>query len=118
MFRFENLDVWHQAVSFADRIYKITADFPADERFGLRSQMRRASVSIASNIAEGSSRTSDKEYCRFVEIAYGSAMEVVTQLHIAHGQSFVGEESSQKALDHAEQLARMLSGLRSSLNRK
>jgi four helix bundle protein len=79
VFRFEKLEVWQNAIEFAGRVYDFTRPFPADERFGLTSQMRRAAVSISSNIAEGSSRNSDVDFRRFLEIAYGSLMEVVSQ---------------------------------------
>jgi four helix bundle protein len=115
MFRFEKLEVWSKAVSFADRIYEVTRPFPTDERFGLTSQMRRASVSISSNIAEGSGRSSNKDFVRFVEIAYGSVMEVVSQLQIAFRQSFVAAEARDELYASAEELARMLSGLKASL---
>jgi 23S rRNA-intervening sequence protein len=75
MFRFERLVVWHKAIEFADHVYSATKGFPVDERFGLTSQLRRAAVSISSNIAAGSGRPSDKEFARFLEIAYGSVME-------------------------------------------
>ncbi len=68
-FRFENLAVWQKALDFADRVYDVTSQFPADERFGLTNQMRRAAVSISSNIAEGTGRMTNKDFARFVEIA-------------------------------------------------
>ena len=70
MFGFEKLDVWQKAIEFADNIYGLTANFPSDERFGLTSQLRRAAVSISSNVAEGSSRSSKVDFARLVEIAY------------------------------------------------
>ncbi len=115
MFRFEKLDVWHKAVDLADRIYGVTDAFPDDERFGLTSQMRRASVSVSSNIAEGSGRSSDRDFARFIDIGYGSLMEVVSQGHIATRRSFLPQADLDTLKDEAEQLARMLSGLRSSL---
>lgn len=83
MFGFEQLEVWQKAIEFANRVYDITQSFPSDERFGLTSQMRRAAVSIPSNIAEGTSRGSNRDFARFVEIAYGSLMETVSHAHIA-----------------------------------
>jgi|SRR6266496_2646218 len=77
MFNFEKLDVWQEAIQFADLVYELTGDFPGEERFGLTSQMRRAAVSISSNLAEGSSRVSRTDFDRFVEIATGSLFEVV-----------------------------------------
>jgi len=115
MFRFQKFDVWHKAVDFADNVYEATLVFPADERFGLMSQMRRAAVSISSNIAEGSSRTTDKEFARFLEIAYGSLMEVVSQSVIAHRQKFLPGDSCDTLTARAEELAKMLSSLRKRL---
>ena len=117
MFRFEKLDVWHKAVELADHVYDATDAFPDDERFGLTSQMRRASVSVSSNIAEGSGRSSDRDFARFIDIGYGSLMEVVSQGHIATRRSLLRQVNLEALKDEAEQLARMLSGLRSSLLR-
>jgi four helix bundle protein len=118
MFRFEKLDVWRKAGDFADQIYDVTRSFPADERYGLTSQLRRASVSISSNIAEGSGRSSNKDFAHFVEIAYSSVMEVVSELYIAARQSFLTVDNRNKLCERAEELARMLSGLRTSLLRE
>lgn len=115
MFRFERLGVWQKAVDLADRVYALTRPFPDDERFGLTSQMRRAAVSISSNVAEGSGRSSDQEFGRFVEIAYSSLMEVVSQSQIALNQGFLDQPRRDEIYTRAEELARMLSGLRSSL---
>ena len=115
MFRFERLEVWQFAVEFADRVYAVTARFPSDERFGLTSQMRRAAVSVSSNIAEGSTRSSSGDFARFVEIAYGSLMEVVSQAHIAKRQTMLLSDGFQDFYERAERLSRMMSGLRASL---
>ena len=115
MFGFEKLDVWHKAIDFADEVYLATKSFPSDERFGLTSQLRRAVVSISSNIAEGSGRNSKPEFSRFVSIAYGSLMESVSQLHIAKRQKFLSDELFSTLIGKADQLARMLSGLKASL---
>jgi four helix bundle protein len=117
VFRFERLDVWQKAVDFADQVYGITRGFPADERFGLTSQMRRASVSISSNIAEGSGRSSSKDFAHFVEIGYGSLMEAVSQTQVAFRQSFLTECNRTLLYTSAEEVARMLSGLKTSLMR-
>ncbi len=117
MFRFEKLDVWQKAIEFADSVYDASREFPSDERFGLTSQMRRAAVSISSNIAEGSGRFSDKDFAHFVEIAYGSLMEVTSQAQVAVNQSFLRVQTRDELYQRAEELARMLSGLRSSLLR-
>ena len=115
MFRFEKLDVWRRAIEFADAVYSWTRQFPDDERFGLTSQMRRASVSISSNIAEGSGRVSDKDFARFIEIAYGSVMEVVSQSRISNRQNFLATDDRNALNKQAEELSRMLSGLRTKL---
>lgn len=117
MFGFEKLDVWHKAVEFADRVYSVTRAFPDNERFGLTSQMRRASVSISSNVAEGSGRSSKKDFSHFVAIAYGSTMEVVSQAQVAFRQSILKKPDRDDLYQRAEELARMLSGLRASLAR-
>jgi four helix bundle protein len=116
MFRFEKLDVWHKAIEMSDMIYDVTRSFPDNERYGLTSQMRRAAVSIASNIAEGSSRVSTTDFLRFIEIAYGSLMELVTQSLIAKRQGFLIEQRYAETRDRSEELSRMLSGLRASLS--
>jgi four helix bundle protein len=114
MFNFEKLEVWKKAINFADLIYNQTRHFPPDERFGLTNQLRRAAVSISSNIAEGSSRTSKTDFARFIEIATGSVFELVSQAFIAHRQSFLSEDQFRKIYTDAEELSRMLSGLRKS----
>lgn len=76
MYSFEKLDVWKKARILTGTIYKISAKFPPEERFGLTSQIRRASVSVCSNLAEGSGRVSGKEQARFTEIAYSSLLEL------------------------------------------
>src|SRR2546422_11340243 len=117
MFHFEKLDVWQKAIDFADLVYRITKAFPTDERFGLTNQMRRAAVSISSNIAEGSSRSSHFDYARFVEIAAGSLFEVVSQATIGRNQGFLSDNEYQQLYQAAEKQRRMLSGLRKSLEK-
>jgi four helix bundle protein len=115
MFNFEKLDVWQKAIDFADLVYKDTRNFPADERFGLTNQMRRAAVSISSNIAEGTSRMSQTDYARFIEIATGSVFEVVSQAFVGRRQGFLNEERFRVLYSAADEIGRMLSGLRKSL---
>jgi len=115
MFNFEKLEVWQKSISFADLVYTVTRAFPADERFGLTNQMRRAAVSVSSNIAEGSSRLSRVDFARFIEIATGSVFEVVSQSFIGKNQGFLTTEQFQKLYAAAEEQSRMLSGLRKSL---
>lgn len=94
MFNFEKLETWQRAVEFADLVYAQTRSFPADERFGLTNQMRRAAVSVSANIAEGSSRASRADFARFVELAAGSLYEVVSQASIALRQGFLAEAAT------------------------
>jgi len=115
MFRFERLTVWQKAIDFADMVYSATRDFPADERFGLTSQMRRAAVSVSSNIAEGSSRMSQNDFARFIEIASGSLFEVVSQSVIGLRQGFLNQEQYELLYAAAEEQGKMLSGLRNSI---
>ena len=115
MFNFEKLNVWRKAIEFADLVYSATKAFPDDEKFGLTSQMRRAAVSVSSNIAEGASRFSRDDYARFLEIATGSLFEVVSQSFIATKQGFMSDQDRLRLYAAAEEQSRMLSGLRSSL---
>jgi len=115
MFNFEKLDTWKEAIAFADIVYQLTRGFPAEERFGLTNQMRRAAVSISSNLAEGCSRSSRADYARFVEIATGSVFEVVSQATIGRNQGFLDQTGYHLVYDAAEKQSRMLSGLRKSL---
>lgn len=111
-FGFERLDVWQKAVQFAGTMYQITKSFPREEQFGITMQLRRASVSVAANIAEGASRASGKDQARFFEIAFGSLNEIATMLHIALGQGFIQEEQFTPMRDQIATMERMLSGLR------
>jgi four helix bundle protein len=115
MFNFEKLRAWQEAVAFADLVYRVTKDFPDSERFGLTNQMRRAAVSVASNLAEGCSRSSKVDYARFVEIASGSVFEVVSQAMIGSNQGFLSATNYRKVYEAAEQQSRLLSGLRKAL---
>ena len=115
MFNFERLEVWHKSIEFADTVYSATRSFPSDERFGLTNQMRRAAVSISSNIAEGSSRNSRKDFARFIEIATGSVFEVISQCYISRNQSLLSPSNFKMLYTAAEEQTRMLSGLRRSL---
>ena len=114
-FNFEKLDVWQRAVELAAFVYDLTKGFPADEKFGITSQLRRAAVSVSSNIAEGSSRSSRQDFSRFVELAVGSLYEIVSQSFIARQQGFMDDGSFQNLHAKCDELIRMLSGLRNHL---
>src|SRR6266480_3002397 len=115
MFNFEKLDVWQKAIDFADLVYKLTRQFPDEERFGLTNQMRRAVVSISSNIAEGTSRTSQIDLGRFIEIETGSVFEMTSQALIGRWQGSLKAESFRAMYTAAEKIDSMLSCLRKSL---
>ena len=112
---FKDLVVWQRAVQMALEIYKLTADFPASERFGLTNQLRRASVSVASNIAEGYGRSTRGEYIQFLGHARGSNCEVQTQLEIARALNFGRTERIGEAEALSEEVRKMLFGLLESL---
>lgn len=114
MFNFERLEVWQKAVSFADMVYRVTRTFPADERFGLTNQLRRAATSIASNIAEGAAR-SPADFAKFLGYAAGSLYEVITQATVGRNQGFLSANDFDSLYRDGEEIARMLSGLRKSL---
>ena len=93
MRNFRNYDIWKNGLDIADRVYSLTDGFPKYETYGLADQLRRASVSIASNIAEGSSRISEIEFARYLEYSIGSCFEVETQLEIAKRREYISETS-------------------------
>lgn len=115
MFNFEKLDVWQKSLDFADAIYMATQRFPEEELFGLTNQMRRAAISVSSNIAEGSSRSSHADFARFTEIATGSLFETVSQCIIAKRRNLLSDEDFNALYHAAERIGKMLSGLRNSL---
>lgn len=118
MFNFERLAVGQKAMEYADFVCRMTRDFPAEERFGLTSQLRRSAVSVSANIAEDSSRSSGTDMARFVEIAYGSLLETGTNFEIAKRQQFLSPTRCAEAYRQAETLAKMLSGLRRTIKVK
>ena len=115
MFNFEKLETWQKAINFADLIYAVTRSYPDDERFELTNQMRRAAVSISSNIAEGTARNSRPDYARFLEIATGSLFEVVSQSFVSRRQEFLSQADFDRIYIAAEEQGKMLSGLRRSV---
>ena len=114
MFNFEKLEVWQKAVAFAGLVYRLTRGFPSDERFGLTNQIRRAAVSLASNIAEGSARP-PADFAKFIGYASGSLCEVSTQATIVRKENFLPKPDFEELYRAADEISRMLSGLRKSL---
>lgn len=115
---YNDLHAWQKAMDFVDSIYAITAKFPKDEIYGLCSQVRRSAVSIAANLAEGCTRSSTKEFIRFVEVALGSLAESETHLIIAFRQKYMDKDSLDSLLEQGAEVGRMMSGLRSSLEKR
>ena len=108
MHKFKQLEIWKQTRIFCTQIYSLTSSFPNEERYGLTNQLRRAAVSIPSNIAEGSSRKSNKDFARFLEIAIGSAYEIETQL-------FITEENLNPLLSKIDTLTKMIYSFQTKL---
>ena len=113
-FSFERLDVWQKSRELAKAIYQITKDFPPDERFGLTSQIRRAAISVSSNIAEGCSRHQPKDKSRFTEIAYGSLLEVLNQLILSADVEILTVEKVNEIRPLIEEIGNKLNKLRES----
>jgi|SRR5665213_127963 len=112
---YHDLLVWQKSMALAREIYKITADFPSEEKFGLISQMRRAAVSVPSNIAEGQARNTTGEFVQFISHAEGSMAELDTQLMLAVDLDFLSSEKAKSCLDSIAELRRMLNGLRRAI---
>jgi four helix bundle protein len=116
--RFKDLIVWQKAIQLTMEIYKLTAGFPDSERYGLINQLRRASVSIPSNIAEGYARSGKGEYLQFLSHSRGSCAEVETQLVIAKGLGFGQEVRLDACSGLCNDVGRLLSALRKSIRSK
>lgn len=112
---YKDLLVWQKAIAVVFEVYRITRSFPADERFGLTSQVRRAAVSIATNIAEGHGRYYTREFIRFVGNARASANEVETELIIAEGLRFITNDHLTVSFSLVDEISRMLHSLRQRL---
>jgi len=100
-FRFEKLEVWNDAKEFISLVYKITAKFPSNEQFGLTNQIRRASISIALNTAEGSIKGSDADFRRFLKMAQGSLHETVTGFYIALDQNLISRAQFEEIYEYS-----------------
>jgi four helix bundle protein len=111
-FAFQKLLVWQKSRQLVKDVYSAISDFPAIEQYALTSQIRRAVVSVPSNIAEGSSRGSERDQVRFLEIAYGSLIETFCQLQIAVDLGYLTQENFDRLAPSFEELAKMLSALR------
>jgi four helix bundle protein len=113
-YSFEKLLVWQKSKAITVNIYKLTSTFPKEELFGISNQMRRSSVSIVSNVAEGSGRQNAKEKARYTEIAYSSALELLSQLIISLDLEYIDQESYLGIRTQIEEITFMLDALRKS----
>jgi four helix bundle protein len=111
---YKNLKIWQVAIEIVDEVFKITSVFPVAEKFGLVSQINRSSVSIPSNIAEGSSRT-DKSFSHFIDIALGSSFELETQLMIAHKRNYLTQKELLKIEEKIAEFQKMTMSFQNKL---
>jgi len=115
---YQEFIVWQKSMKLVTQIYKLSSDFPQNEQFGLTSQLRRSSVSIPSNIAEGFGRNSSKEFVRFLQISMGSIFEVQTQLQISKNLEFISNEKFNIIFSDAVEIEKMLKALIKSIKSK
>jgi four helix bundle protein len=115
---YKDLDVWKKSIAFSLELYKITAIFPSEEKFGMISQLRRASVSIPTNIAEGWSRKSTKSYIQFLNISIGSVAEIETLLLLSYELKYLSNDTHQHLQKLLNEIGKMLNALISSLKNK
>ncbi len=108
MDQYKDLNIWKRAVRLAAEIYKVSACFPKEEKFGLTSQIRRCVVSMSSNIAEGAGRNSNKSFRHFLNIAYGSVCELETQIIVANNLNFTHESESKEILNEIDEIQKMI----------
>jgi four helix bundle protein len=115
MFRFEQLTIWKNSIDFANQIYRVTKKFPKEAFFELTGQLRNASISVSSNIAEGSGSESRKDFCLFLNIAMRSLFESVSQLKIAQMRGYISQEEFNILYQQSVVLAKQISTLKKRL---
>ena len=115
---YRDLEVWQKSIDLAEMSYRLSASFPPSERFGMTTQLRRASSSVAANIAEGAARHGTRDFLRFLGIASGSLAETETHLFLAQRLGLAKEAQLEPLLSEADDIGRMLSGLKRSLRSK
>ena len=114
---FRNYKVWQDAVNYASKVYKVTADLPWFEKKGLCDQLQRAVVSISSNIAEGTAKPSDNDFARFLDMSLGSAFEVETQLIISKNIGYIDAGLFDGLMEDLKEIERQINGLISSIRK-
>ena len=115
MHNFRKLNIWIKSMDLVSEIYQLTNTFPQHERFGLMSQMQRAAVSVPTNIAEGSAKTNNKDFARFLEISVGSLLELETELTIALNLKYIDSMIFEKTLNEVIELQKMITGFKNKL---
>lgn len=115
MHNFKKLSVWTKSIDFVTEIYKTTNTFPATERFGLVSQLQRAAVSVPANIAEGSAKSSNKDFARFLEIALGSTFELETELFVSFKLNYIDTEQHEQLIVKLSELQKMIIGFKEKI---
>ena len=115
---YRDLLAWQMAMQLTERVYRITSTFPNKETYALANQLQRAAVSIPSNIAEGHARSSTRDYLRYISIAMGSLAELETQLELSARLDYIDQPQLGELLTVADELGKMLQGLRKSLQSK
>ena len=116
MYNFKKLDIWTKSMELVTKIYSITNSFPNQERFGLTSQIQRAAVSIPANIAEGSAKSSNKDFARFLEMSIGSSFELETELIIALNLKYIDSVVFTNIETKINEIQKMINGFKQSLN--
>ncbi|MEA4904936.1 MAG: four helix bundle protein [Bacteroidia bacterium 43-41] len=116
MHNFKKLDIWNKSMEFVVDVYRLVNTFPQIECFGLASQMRRAVVSIPANIAEGSAKSSNKDFARFLEMSLGSAYELETELLVSFKLSYIEHETYEQFQQKLAELQRMINGFKDTLS--
>lgn len=117
MHNFKELKVWQKGRNFVKEIYITVSKFPPEERYALTSQMKRAVISIPSNIAEGAGRGTDKEFTRFLDIANGSAFELETQIYLAYDLEFINKKILNNLIENIEEIEKMIYGFKKKLEK-
>ena len=115
MFRFEKLEIWKLAVEYGDKVYDIADTLPRKELFGLGAQLRRAAISISSNIAEGSGGTTNRDFRNYLDISTKSILETVSQLFFAKRRGYIGNETRFSLYKEAETLVKKINAFKRSL---
>ena len=117
LFPFEKLEIWKLSIEIAETLYKVTNDFPTEEKYGITSQLRRAGNSIGANIAEGSARFSEKDKARFIEISFGSLMEVAHFLYLSNRLGYLSNENLSNLKPRILEMSNKINAYHKKLNK-